>query len=241
MAKATIANGTNGIEPTGAIHLTLQGKGGVGKSLVASVLAQYLRGKGKEVRCIDTDPVNRTFAQYSALGADRLNLRDEHNRIEQRAFDSLIERFLTEDAALVGLVTDRDLVVRVLADGDGPQTPVRQACSPDLVTIAVPTSRHLEAARAAIARGVHVLVEKPLAESLEVGQEMIGLARARGVVLAVGHVERHNPAIGGLSALIEDGTVGPVFEIRAERVGPFPGRVQDVGVVLDLATHDIDG
>ncbi len=99
MAKATIANGTNGIESTGAIHLTLQGKGGVGKSLVASVLAQYLREKGKEVRCIDTDPVNRTFAQYSALGADRLNLRDEHNRIEQRAFDSLIERFLTEDAA----------------------------------------------------------------------------------------------------------------------------------------------
>jgi hypothetical protein len=99
MAKATIANGTNGIEPTGAIHLTLQGKGGVGKSLVASVLAQYLREIGKEVRCIDTDPVNRTFAQYTALGADRLNLRDEHNRIEQRAFDSLIERFLTEDTA----------------------------------------------------------------------------------------------------------------------------------------------
>ena len=99
MAKATIANGTNGIEPTGAVHLTLQGKGGVGKSLVASVLAQYLREKGKEVRCIDTDPVNRTFAQYTALGAERLNLRDEHNRIEQRAFDSLIERFLTEDAA----------------------------------------------------------------------------------------------------------------------------------------------
>jgi hypothetical protein len=99
MAKASITNGTNGVEPTGSIHLTLQGKGGVGKSLVASVLAQYLREKGKEVRCIDTDPVNRTFAQYGALAADRLNLRDEHNRIEQRAFDSLIQRFLTEDAA----------------------------------------------------------------------------------------------------------------------------------------------
>ena len=74
MAKATIANGTNGIEPAGAIQLTLQGKGGVGKSLVASVLAQYLWEKGKEVRCIDTDPVNRTFAQYRALSADRLNL-----------------------------------------------------------------------------------------------------------------------------------------------------------------------
>jgi hypothetical protein len=82
-----------------AIHLTLQGKGGVGKSLIAAVLAQYLRDDGRDVRCIDTDPVNRTFAQYAALGADRLSLRDEHNRIEQRAFDVLMERFLTEDAA----------------------------------------------------------------------------------------------------------------------------------------------
>ena len=99
MAKGTDANGTNGGATLSAIHLTLQGKGGVGKSLVASVLAQYLREKGREVRCIDTDPVNRTFAQYAALGADRLMLRDEHNRIEQRAFDSLMERFLTEETA----------------------------------------------------------------------------------------------------------------------------------------------
>lgn len=99
MAKATTPNGTNGVEPAGAIHLTLQGKGGVGKSLVASILAQYLRSKDSDVRCIDTDPVNRTFAQYAALAADRLNLRDEHNRIEQRAFDSLMERFLNEEAA----------------------------------------------------------------------------------------------------------------------------------------------
>lgn len=84
---------------TPAIHLTLQGKGGVGKSLIAAVLAQYLREDGREVRCIDTDPVNRTFAQYAALGADRLSLRDEHNRIEQRAFDTLMEQFLTEDAS----------------------------------------------------------------------------------------------------------------------------------------------
>ncbi len=99
MAKNEIASGTSRPEPSGAIHLTLQGKGGVGKSLVASILAQYLREKSGEVRCIDTDPVNRTFAQYSALRADRLNLRDEHNRIEQRAFDSLMERFLTEETA----------------------------------------------------------------------------------------------------------------------------------------------
>ena len=81
------------------IHLTLQGKGGVGKSLVAAVLAQYLKASGRDVRCIDTDPVNRTFAQYAALGADRLQLRDQHNRIDQRAFDSMMERFLVEDGA----------------------------------------------------------------------------------------------------------------------------------------------
>lgn len=83
----------------GAIHLTLQGKGGVGKSLVAAVLAQYLKSAGRDVRCIDTDPVNRTFAQYGALCADRLQLRDEHNRIDQRSFDLLMERFLVEDGA----------------------------------------------------------------------------------------------------------------------------------------------
>ncbi len=85
--------------PTGAIHVTLQGKGGVGKSLAAAILAQFLRDAGRTVRCIDTDPVNRTLAQYSALAADRLHLRDEHNRIEQRAFDNLMDRFLAEEEA----------------------------------------------------------------------------------------------------------------------------------------------
>jgi hypothetical protein len=79
--------------------LTLQGKGGVGKSLVAAILAQFFKHSGRDVSCIDTDPVNRTFAQYAALGADRLQLRDEHNRIDQRSFDVLMERFLTQDGA----------------------------------------------------------------------------------------------------------------------------------------------
>src|SRR5208283_607260 len=99
MAKTTAPTGANGSDNRTTIHLTLQGKGGVGKSLIAAVLAQYFRQDGRDVRCIDTDPVNRTLAQYNALGADRLNLRDEHNRIDQRAFDTLMERFLTEDGA----------------------------------------------------------------------------------------------------------------------------------------------
>ena len=99
MPKTSGPTGANGSDNRGGIHLTLQGKGGVGKSLIASVLAQYFLKDGRDVRCIDTDPVNRTLAQYSALGVDRLNLRDEHNRIDQRSFDTLMERFLTEDGA----------------------------------------------------------------------------------------------------------------------------------------------
>jgi hypothetical protein len=79
-----------------AIHLSLQGKGGVGKSLVAAILAQYFRSIGRQVRCIDTDPVNQTFASYRALGADHLELL-QNGTIEQRRFDQLMERFLTEE------------------------------------------------------------------------------------------------------------------------------------------------
>jgi len=99
MPKTSELTRSNGSDNRSGIRLTLQGKGGVGKSLIASVLAQYFRQHGRDVRWVDTDPVNRTLAQYGALGADRLNLRDEHNRIDQRSFDTLMERFLTEDGA----------------------------------------------------------------------------------------------------------------------------------------------
>jgi CobQ/CobB/MinD/ParA nucleotide binding domain len=95
-SEVQVAVNGSGHQP-GEIHLTLQGKGGVGKSLVASFVAQYFRARGRNVRCIDTDPVNRTLAQYGALAADWLCLRDEHNRIDQRAFDGLMERFLTKE------------------------------------------------------------------------------------------------------------------------------------------------
>jgi hypothetical protein len=88
------------VEPANTtIHLTLQGKGGVGKSLVAVILAQYLSKRGLQIQCIDTDPLNRTFAQYNAFAAERIQVRDEHSRIDQRSFDGLLERFLTEHGA----------------------------------------------------------------------------------------------------------------------------------------------
>jgi|GraSoiStandDraft_4_1057263.scaffolds.fasta_scaffold355687_2 hypothetical protein len=84
----------------GSIHLSLQGKGGVGKSLIASILAQYFRQKGDDVQCIDTDPVNQTLAQYRALRAQHLELLLD-GQVDQRRFDVLLERILTEEAVFV--------------------------------------------------------------------------------------------------------------------------------------------
>lgn len=111
---------------------------------------------------------------------------------------------------------------------------------PDLVTIAVPTVLHHEVACEALRRGIHVLVEKPIAETEAEALEMIALARQHGVTLAIGHIERHNPAIKALKQQLDAGKLGMIFEMHAQRVGPFPPRIRDVGVVLDLATHDID-
>ena len=80
------------------VHLSLQGKGGVGKSLVASILAQYLGQRGKTVRCVDTDPVNKTLSQYKGLPTEQLKLLREGG-VDQRAFDGLMEQLLKEDPA----------------------------------------------------------------------------------------------------------------------------------------------
>jgi predicted dehydrogenase len=109
----------------------------------------------------------------------------------------------------------------------------------DVVTVAVPTSMHLEVTLAAIAHGAHVLVEKPLAFSVAECQQMIDAATARNVRLAVGHIERFNPAILELKRRLRTGELGRVFQIRSRRVGPFPSRIADVGVVFDLATHEL--
>jgi predicted dehydrogenase len=111
---------------------------------------------------------------------------------------------------------------------------------PDLVTIAVPTTRHAEVALEAISRGIHVLVEKPLAFSLDEARTIIDAAESQGVKLAVGHIERFNPAVVEIKRRLAEQELGRIFQVHARRLSPFPGRVQDVGVTLDLATHDID-
>ena len=110
----------------------------------------------------------------------------------------------------------------------------------DAAIIAVPTRFHLEAGLAALDRGLHVLIEKPIAATLEEGQALIERAAGARRVLAVGHIERFNPAVRELQSRIEAGDLGRVFQVHARRQGPFPARIRDVGVVIDLATHDLD-
>jgi predicted dehydrogenase len=111
---------------------------------------------------------------------------------------------------------------------------------PELVVVAVPTSLHLPATLQALEAGAHVLVEKPIAPDRIEAEAMIAAAESAGRLLTVGHIERFNPAIRELSRRLDDGELGRVFQIRASRLGPFPARVRDVGVVVDLAPHDLD-
>jgi predicted dehydrogenase len=111
---------------------------------------------------------------------------------------------------------------------------------PDAVTIAVPTDEHLEVALQVIQRGIHLLIEKPIAYSVEQAQQIITAAEKAGVILTVGHIERFNPAVIALKQHIVNGDLGRVFQIDARRQSPFPARVKDVGVVIDLAVHDVD-
>jgi predicted dehydrogenase len=111
---------------------------------------------------------------------------------------------------------------------------------PSIVTVAVPTEAHLEVVKLLVERGIHILVEKPIASSVEQARQMLALAQAANVVLAVGHIERHNPAISLLIDHIQEGRLGKIFQLHARRIGPFPARIRDVGVLLDLATHDLD-
>lgn len=111
---------------------------------------------------------------------------------------------------------------------------------PDLVSLAVPTSLHCALAIQLMERGIHVLVEKPIATTIEEGELMIRVAETKGVVLAVGHIERFNPAVMELERRLHNGMAGHVYQIHTQRLSPYPPRIQDSGVVIDLASHDID-
>ena len=110
----------------------------------------------------------------------------------------------------------------------------------DIVSVVVPTTLHKKVALDAIKKGTNVLVEKPIADTSENADQITRAARKSKVKLMVGHVERFNPAVMKLKELIDDGLLGEVVSISAKRVGPYNPRIRDVGIILDLGTHDID-
>lgn len=110
----------------------------------------------------------------------------------------------------------------------------------DAVSVAAPTSLHLEIGEKCLERGIHVLMEKPLADSVDAAARLVDLARGAGVVLAVGHIEAHNPAVAAMMEMLER-EPEEIVSIDARRLAPFDGsRCLDVDVLYDLLVHDID-
>lgn len=149
------------------------------------------------------------------------------------------------DIQVMGIADKNIINARMVADKYG--LPVYEdhnrlfdECSPDAVIIAVPTTLHKEIAIDAIKRGIHVLIEKPIASTTDEAEEIIKMADQNRVIVAVGHIERFNPAVIELKKRIDSGELGQIFMIHARRLSPYPRRISDVGVAKDLATHELD-
>jgi predicted dehydrogenase len=110
----------------------------------------------------------------------------------------------------------------------------------DYCVVAVPTAYHEQIGLALAAAGVHALIEKPLAQDGPSSERLVHAFETAGLIGAVGHIERYNPALQQARARIAAGELGRVYQVATRRQGPFPARIADVGVVKDLATHDID-
>jgi UDP-N-acetylglucosamine 3-dehydrogenase len=110
----------------------------------------------------------------------------------------------------------------------------------DYAVIASPTGLHEEIGLRLAEAGICALIEKPLADSAEAARRLVEAFESRGLIAGVGHIERFNPALQSMRTRLEAGELGEIFQVVTRRQGPFPHRIADVGVVKDLATHDID-
>lgn len=110
----------------------------------------------------------------------------------------------------------------------------------DIAVVAVPTVAHEEVAVLLAERGVHALIEKPIAADVATSRRIAEAFERNGLVGCVGHIERFNPAVQELRRRLECGELGDIYQIATRRQGPYPERITDVGVILDLASHDID-
>lgn len=145
------------------------------------------------------------------------------------------------DVDFVGVV-EPDSTKQALAHGAPVFDQVDQLLEqrPHYVVVACPTGLHEEVGLRLAEAGVAALVEKPLADTPEAAERLVDAFGSRGLVAGVGHIERYNPSLQSLRARLEAGELGDVYQVVTRRQGPFPARIADVGVVKDLATHDID-
>ncbi len=149
-----------------------------------------------------------------------------------------------KDVELVGICdTDRNRAVSLASSyNTTPYFDHRELIKQDLdaVSVVVPTTLHASVSFDIIESGIHLLVEKPIADTLENADAMIHAAHDANVKLMVGHIERFNPAVSKLKEIIDSGMMGKIVSISSKRVGPFNPRIRDVGIIMDLGVHDID-
>ena len=110
----------------------------------------------------------------------------------------------------------------------------------DYCVVAIPTAFHRDAALVLADAGVAALIEKPIAATGAEAREIVDAFAKNGVIGGVGHIERYNPALQQARVRMENGDLGKIFQVSTRRVGPFPARIADVGVIKDLGSHDID-
>lgn len=110
----------------------------------------------------------------------------------------------------------------------------------DYCVVSAPTIYHLEIGTILAERGIHALIEKPVASTTADAIALTDLFAEKDLIGGVGHIERYNPALQSARRRIADGLIGDIYQIATRRQGPFPGRIADVGVIKDLASHDID-
>lgn len=151
--------------------------------------------------------------------------------------------FLLPEADLVGLA-DIDPDTKKLADEYKTSffTDYRQMLDevkPDAVSIVVPTPFHYEVATEVMSRGIHCLLEKPIASTVEEADKLIALSKKNKVVFTVGHIEHYNPLVIALKKLLDKKSIGDITSIVCKRVGGFPAVEPKTDVIIDLAVHDI--
>lgn len=177
-------------------------------------------------------PVRVGLVGLGAMGRNHLRLLAGREDVELVLIaDPVADSLAAAVAAVPGALAVTDALAAVRRNDD---------LALDALVIASPTTTHLPLALAAIDRGIAVLVEKPLAATPAEADRIVEAAAEQDVPVAVGHVERFNPVVLELGRLLDEGWLSTVYAITSRRAGPFPARIRDVGVTIDLATHDVD-